>query len=60
MPDMPVTPTPAEPAKTDVTSSDALENARKRAAAEAARRGRVSLKIPLAGSDGGSGISIAK
>jgi len=57
---LPVPSTPPEPAKTTIADGDALTNARKRAASEASRRGRNSLKIPLAGTAGGSGVSIAK
>jgi hypothetical protein len=56
---VPVPPTPETPAKTDIADSDALVNARKRASQESSRRGRGSLKIPLAGTGGKSGISIS-
>lgn len=57
-PDVPVPPPPPEPARTDVTG-DADLSVRRRRVAEASRRGRRSLRIPLAGSrSGSSGVSI--
>ena len=51
---------PPEPPKSDITDSEALQNARRRALSESSRRGRNALKIPLAGTSGGSGIAVAK
>lgn len=56
---MPEPPRPPDPAKTDITD-DGLEQARRRIKSEAARRGRSSLRIPLAGASGGSGVAVNK